>query len=297
MGSAAFDRDGGPIWAAPWAEAYVAFAAGEKRAMAARAGRALLPARRLGRARRLLARSATATRCPASMSPGAPGRASSSRSSGACATAQARGLVTLRFRHRVDGLTSTGRRGRRRAAATCWSPTAVERGAQSSREVVGQFELHGPGCDRRLRRHRRQSRSGARRTGPSSRRAAAPHDLSGVPDHVDGRMIGIAEKAGAQLDQPRPHVALPRGHPEPHADLAAPRHPHPAAALARCGSTPRASACRRRCSPASTPSAPCSTSRRRPRLFLVRAQPADHRRSSRSPAPSRTPTSPAQLAA
>ena len=36
--------------------------------------------------------------------------------------------------------------------------------------------------------------------------------LSGVPEHVDGRMIGIAESGRRSGDQPGPDVALRRGH-------------------------------------------------------------------------------------
>ena len=74
LGSAGFDRDE-DHWPRRWAEAYVDFAAGEKRAWLRAAGPALFPGRRLGRARRISARPATAIRCRAFTSPGAPGRA------------------------------------------------------------------------------------------------------------------------------------------------------------------------------------------------------------------------------
>ncbi len=51
MGSAQFDREE-DLWPQRWAEAYVDFAAGEKRCLAARDGAPDLPGRRLGRARR-----------------------------------------------------------------------------------------------------------------------------------------------------------------------------------------------------------------------------------------------------
>jgi uncharacterized protein len=50
LGTAGFDREE-DHWPRRWAEAYVDFAAGEKRAVAPRAGDALVPDRRLGRAR------------------------------------------------------------------------------------------------------------------------------------------------------------------------------------------------------------------------------------------------------
>ena len=164
---------------------------------------------------------------------------------------------------------------------------------RSSRTVVGDFALKAQAVDRHLRRHRRQPRPGAQdwpeRLGEPPRRM-----ICGVPDHVDGRMLGITEAAGAQRHQPRPHVALHRGHPELEPDLAAARHPHPAGpvlALAR----------RARQAPAGAAV---------PRLRHARHARAHHddaatttpgscsaRRSSSasspSPARSRTPTSPA----
>ena len=51
MGTAGFDRDEDG-WPRQWAEAYVAFAAGEKRAWLRERGIRLFPTRRLGGARR-----------------------------------------------------------------------------------------------------------------------------------------------------------------------------------------------------------------------------------------------------
>ena len=73
LGTAGFDRHE-DHWPRRWAEAYVDFAAGEKRAWLRAAGRQLLP--NVGWAERGgYGRPATATRCRASTSPGAPGRA------------------------------------------------------------------------------------------------------------------------------------------------------------------------------------------------------------------------------
>ena len=88
---------------------------GRETRLAALARPSRLSDRRLGRARRRRARSATAIRCRASTSPGVRGPASWSSSRASCAKAVADGLATLRFRHRVDALRTTGRRGRRRA--------------------------------------------------------------------------------------------------------------------------------------------------------------------------------------
>ena len=52
--------------------------------------------------------------------------------------------------------------------------------------------------------------------------------ISGVPEHVDGRMIGITEAAGARLINRDRMWHYVEGIRNWNADLAAPRHPHPA---------------------------------------------------------------------
>jgi predicted oxidoreductase len=78
------------------------------------------------------------------------------------------------------------------------APSDAVRGASSSREVVGDFELRaqavivtsgGIGGNHELVRANWPARLG---TPPASM-------LSGVPAHVDGRMLGISERAGAHL--------------------------------------------------------------------------------------------------
>jgi predicted oxidoreductase len=107
------------------------------------------------------------------------------------------GLVSLRFRHRVSELTATagtvdGVRGE------ILEPSTVERGAPSSRNVTGDFALKaqavivtsgGIGGNIDLVRQ-----SWPKRLGEPPRTM-----ICGVPDHVDGRMIGIAEQAGASV--------------------------------------------------------------------------------------------------
>src|SRR4030095_15488897 len=77
-------------------------------------------------------------------------------------------------------------------------PTNVERGKSSSRNAVGEFSLHAPavivasggiGGNHDLVRQ-----NWPKRLGEPPR-----HMISGVPEHVDGRMIGITEAAGARL--------------------------------------------------------------------------------------------------
>lgn len=108
------------------------------------------------------------------------------------------GLVTLKFRHKVTKLVTkngavTG------VAGELLAPSDVERGQESSREVVGDFAFSagsvivtsgGIGGNFDL----------VRKNWPADRLGPAPKKMvAGVPHHVDGLMIGIAEKAGAAL--------------------------------------------------------------------------------------------------
>ena len=144
LGTAGFDRlDDEDVWPRQWAEAYVNFAAGEKRAVAARARGALVPGRRLGRARRLRANGHgnSVPRFHITWGTG-PGVVEPFERA-ARAMAADRGLLRFAFRHRVDELTVTGGvvdgvRG------TVLEASSVPRAAPSSRAEVADFELHAP---------------------------------------------------------------------------------------------------------------------------------------------------------
>lgn len=108
------------------------------------------------------------------------------------------GLIEVRFRHQVSRLIMTN------GAVTgvfgeVLEPTGVERGARSSRTAVGEFELHagavivtsgGIGGDHDLVRENWP----AERLGPPPKKM-----IAGVPHHVDGRMVAIAQAAGAAV--------------------------------------------------------------------------------------------------
>ena len=172
--------------------------------------------------------------------------------------AEKRGLISFMFRHRVNELTRTGDvvtgvRG------DILEPSTIERGRKSSRDIAGDFELKaqavivasgGIGANPELVRKNWPQRLGA----PPKRM------ITGVPDHVDGRMLAITETAGGTHHQPRPHVALCRGHQELGADLDRPCASASCPARRRCGSTRAASACRCRSIPASTRWARSATS-------------------------------------
>jgi len=110
----------------------------------------------------------------------------------------ARGLVTLKFRHRASRLIRTNG-AVTGVAGDVLEPSTVQRGAQSGRDVVDAFEFHagavivtsgGIGGNHDL----------VRKSWPTDRLGPAPKKMvAGVPHHVDGRMIAIAQDAGAAV--------------------------------------------------------------------------------------------------
>jgi predicted oxidoreductase len=198
QGTAGFDRPE-DLWPARWAEAYVQFAAGEKRAWLRRHGiRFLLNpgwAERGGYGAIGHGNSVPRFHVTWGTGPGVIKPFVDIVRDGA-----ARGLVDLRFRHRVDGLTTTGGAvdGVRGAVL---APSAIERGQASPRDAVGEFALRAPavilatggiGGNHELVRENWPARLG---TPPKSM-------ISGVPAHVDGRMLRIAQDAGARSINP-----------------------------------------------------------------------------------------------
>jgi uncharacterized protein len=195
LGTAGFDRTE-DNWPRRWAEAYVAFAAGEKRAWLHAKGLRWFPvvgwAERGGYLATEHGNSVPRFHVTWGTGPGIIAPFVARVYEGA-----KRGLVSLRFRHRVNELTATsgvvdGVRGE------VLEPSAVERGVASSRTVVGDFALRaqavivtsgGIGGNADLVRQNWPQRLG----GPPQRM------ICGVPDHVDGRMIEITERAGASV--------------------------------------------------------------------------------------------------
>ncbi|MGW3571093.1 FAD-binding dehydrogenase [Streptomyces sp. NPDC000941] len=195
LGTAGFDREE-DLWPRRWAEAYVDFAAGEKRAWLHAQGLRLFPL--VGWAERggydATGHGNSVPRFHVTWGTGPGVVAPFERRVRAAA---ARGLVQLRFRHRVTGLS--------RSAGAVDTVTGeileasdAERGAPSSREVTGAFELRaqaviitsgGIGGNHELVRQNWPERLGT----PPERM------LSGVPAHVDGKMLGVAEAAGGRL--------------------------------------------------------------------------------------------------
>jgi uncharacterized protein len=195
MGTAGFDRDD-DHWPKRWAEAYVAFAAGEKRDWLRAMGHRIFPV--VGWAERggydAMGHGNSVPRFHVTWGTG-PGLVEPFARR--AREAQGNGLLTFRFRHRVDTLMMTNGAVDGVSGAVL-EPDSVERGKSSSRKVVGDFSLRGQavivasggiGGNHDLVRQNWPSRLGA----------PPKFMISGVPEHVDGRMIGITEAAGARL--------------------------------------------------------------------------------------------------
>lgn len=195
LGTAEFDRDE-DRWPRRWAEAYVDFAAGEKRAWLHEQGMRWFPvvgwAERGGYNATGHGNSVPRFHITWGTGPGVVEPFERRVRAGV-----ERGTVELRFRHRVDELTVTNGTVDG-VAGTVLEPSTVARGQESSRVEVGTFSLSaqavvvasgGIGGNQDLIRANWPDRLG---TPPK-------HMITGVPAHVDGRMLGISESAGANL--------------------------------------------------------------------------------------------------
>ncbi|MFF2195663.1 FAD-binding dehydrogenase [Streptomyces sp. NPDC058157] len=193
LGTAGFDREE-DAWPRRWAEAYVDFAAGEKRPWLHAQGVRFFPvvgwAERGGYDANGHGNSVPRFHITWGTGPGLVEPFERRVRAGV-----ARGLVKLRFRHRVTGLASTAG-AVDTVTGEVLAPSDAVRGAASSRESTGSFSLRaqavivtsgGIGGNHDLVRAQWPARLGT----PPARL------LSGVPAHVDGLMLGITEKAGA----------------------------------------------------------------------------------------------------
>jgi predicted oxidoreductase len=195
FGSAGFDREE-DAWPRKWAEAYLQFAAGEKRAWLRERGVKFFPvpgwAERGGYTATEHGNSVPRFHITWGTGPGVVAPFEAKLREGI-----AKGLVDVRFRHRVDELIVEGGAVVGARGAVLASDDA-ERGAPSNRDVVADFEVRAPavivasggiGGNHDL----------VRAAWPARMGTAPQHLLSGVPAHVDGRMLAIAEKTGARV--------------------------------------------------------------------------------------------------
>ena len=197
LGSAGFDREREDHWPRQWARAYVDFAAGEKRRYLHELGLRVMPT--VGWAER---GDGTATghgnSVPRFHLTWGTGPEVVRVFREPVLDAVARGLVSIAYRHQVDGLivedgAVVGVRG------TVLEPSDAARGVQSSRVGVGEFEHRaaavivtsgGIGGNPDL----------VRENWPVERMGPAPRSMiRGVPAHVDGRMLAITERAGGSI--------------------------------------------------------------------------------------------------
>ncbi|WP_276353254.1 FAD-binding dehydrogenase [Cohnella caldifontis] len=196
LGSAGFDREDEDRWARRWAEAYVDFAAGEKRAWLHGMGVRFFPvvgwAERGGYLAEGHGNSVPRFHVvwgtgPAILAPFERRVREHMRS----------GRVDYRPRHRVERLIRdqgavTG------VGGSVLAPSPAARGEKSPDEAVGRFEFQAEAV---------LVSSGGIGGNPELVRANWPERLgrppesmlSGVPAFVDGRMLGVAEAAGGRI--------------------------------------------------------------------------------------------------
>lgn len=196
LGSAGFDRDE-DHWPRRWAEAYVDFAAGEKRSWLHQQGVRWFPvvgwAERGGGLSDGHGNSVPRFHITWGTGPGLLAPFERRVREGV-----ARGRVRLCFRHQVDDITVTDGRVTG-VSGSLLEETDAARAVQSSRAVAGRFSLAagavivtsgGIGGNHDL----------VRRNWPRDRLGEPPSNMvAGVPHHVDGRMLQISEGAGAAV--------------------------------------------------------------------------------------------------
>ena len=195
LGTAGFDRPEDE-WPRRWARAYVEWAAGEKRAWLAGMGHSVIPivgwAERGGYTGSGLGNSVPRFHITWGTGPGVV----EPFERRVCAAVEA-GRLTFKFRHQVDALTVTGGTVDG-VSGTILEPSDAPRGTPSSRTAAGSFEFRaqavivtsgGIGGNHDLVRAAWPLRLG---TPPAAM-------LSGVPAHVDGRMIAITQAAGGTV--------------------------------------------------------------------------------------------------
>ena len=197
FGSAGFDRDREDHWPRQWAEAYVNFAAGEKRSYLQDLGLRVMAT--VGWAERGSGLAAghgnSVPRFHITWGTG-PEVVRVFREP--VLDGAAKGLVTIKYRHQVDELivengAAVGVRG------SVLVPSTQRRGVSSSRETAAEFELRaeavvvtsgGIGGNFDL----------VKKNWPVDRLGPAPaHMITGVPAHVDGRMLEITKNAGGNI--------------------------------------------------------------------------------------------------
>lgn len=195
MGTAGFDREE-DHWPRKWAEAYLQFAAGEKYRYVRELGISFFPV--VGWAERgdgsASGHGNSVPRFHVSWGTGTGVVAPFVRKA---REAEEKGLLRFGWRHRVTGLIRQGDRVKG-VQGELLADDHKSRGEKTNRTVTGEFEYKAPntiiasggiGANAEL----------VRKNWPARLGKAPEKMICGVPDYVDGRMLGIAEQAGANL--------------------------------------------------------------------------------------------------
>lgn len=195
QGTAGFDRDE-DHWPQKWARAYVEFAAGEKRDWLRGMGHRIFPV--VGWAERGgIDASKNGNSVPRFHITWGTGPGIVEVFETRARAMQAEGKIDFRFRHQVDDLilengSCVG------VSGSILAPDTRPRGEESNRDLTGSFELRAPAvivCSGGIGGNLDLVRqSWPKRLGPPP-----AHMIKGVPAHVDGRMLGISENAGANI--------------------------------------------------------------------------------------------------
>lgn len=196
LGSAGFDR-AEDHWPRRFAEAYVDFAAGEMRGWLAAQGMRFFPV--VGWAERGGGKAdGHGNSVPRFHIAWGAGPGTVEPFERRVREHVATGRIALKFRHRVTRVVMTNG-AVSGVTGDLLEPSNVLRGERSGRAVTGGFELScgavivasgGIGGDL----------DAVRTAWPAERLGPAPKFMvAGVPHHVDGRMIGVAEQAGAAV--------------------------------------------------------------------------------------------------
>lgn len=193
QGSAGFDRDE-DHWPKKWARAYVEFASSEKRNWLRGLGLKIFPI--VGWAERggidASSHGNSVPRFHITWGTG-PGVVEVFEHRARAMIAQ--GKISLKFRHQVDDLVvengaSVG------VSGSLLAQDGADRGKPTNRDVTGAFELRAPAvivCSGGIG----GNLDLVRQSWPERLGKPPAHMIKGVPAHVDGRMIGISEAAGA----------------------------------------------------------------------------------------------------
>ncbi|MFF5793244.1 FAD-binding dehydrogenase [Paeniglutamicibacter sp. NPDC012692] len=195
FGTAGFDREE-DHWPREWAKAYVHWAAGGKRAWLRERGVRFFPvvgwAERGGAGAQGPGNSVPRFHITWGTGPGIVEPFAK-----AAKTAVAKGQLTMLWRHQLDELVMSedvvgGVRG------TLLEPDDAERGVATNRNATGTFEYFAPavivatgGIGGNIDK--------VRAAWPERLGEAPKHMVAGVPAHVDGRGLDIAERAGGRL--------------------------------------------------------------------------------------------------